>query len=271
MTGINPDCLIFDVDGVLLRSNETYQEIIRMLVEGEWRKIGLEADAPGYSGELNFVFKNHGSFNDDYDIAWTLLNIAASSGARKLSEALPSPKRLEEIVSDCAGTCGEWLPKRFGLKFGVEKIRKLGQDIFTGDNGGQGLWKLDRPMLDAHWSILPHPVYIYTGRNLREWRFAQETLGWQDFPDERAVHAGTGIRKPSPEGLAVICSRFGHERPVFFGDTRSDKLSFDAFGRGWFAAIGDMLPESEPRFSDVTAALSQILGWESRTAAAAAL
>ena len=87
MTRANPDCLVFDVDGVLLRSNETFREIIRLIVEGEWRASGLDADAPGYSLALNAVFKDHGSFNDDYDIAWTLLNIAAASASEKLSEA----------------------------------------------------------------------------------------------------------------------------------------------------------------------------------------
>jgi phosphoglycolate phosphatase-like HAD superfamily hydrolase len=256
-----PDCLIFDVDGVLLRSNETYQEIIRLIVEGEWRSAGRDADAPGYSAGLNAVFKTHGSFNDDYDIAWVLLNIALSGGDEKLSVALPSPGRLEEIISSCGRSCSEWLPKRFDVRRGLDEIREQGYKLFMGLDGEPGLWKLDRPELEADWRDLPLPTYIYTGRNFKEWGFAQHTLGWEDFPDERVVHSGTGIKKPSPRGLEFICEKFGHERPVFFGDTMSDKLSYDAFGRGIFAAVGGLLAGVEPNFKDVGEALERITGW----------
>jgi phosphoglycolate phosphatase-like HAD superfamily hydrolase len=258
----NPDCLVFDVDGVLLSSTASYQEVIRLLVEEQWLKHGFDADRPGYSCELNVVLKNHGSFNDDYDITWTLLNIASSRKASLLSEAIPSPEELEKIISGCGKSCIEWLPTHFPIIFDHEEIRSRGQDIFTGENGASGVWKRDRSLLEAHWRLLPLPVYIYTGRDLKEWRLAQASLNWLDFPDDRAIHVDTGMKKPSPEGLEYICRKFGHKRPMFFGDTMSDKLAFDAFGHGWFIAIGDMLPDAELRFPDVTTALSSLIGWK---------
>ena len=124
------------------------------------------------------------------------------------------------------------------------------------------MWKRDRPMIESHWSDFPLPAYIYSGRYLREWRFAQDILKWGDFPDERTVLLDSGIHKPSPKGLDMICSKFNHDRPVFFGDTMSDKLSSDAFGRGWFAAIGDILKDrvsdKSLSFPDTETALSAI-------------
>jgi phosphoglycolate phosphatase-like HAD superfamily hydrolase len=255
----DPDCLVFDVDGVLISSAATYKEVIRRLVEEEWRKLGFEADRPGYSSELNWTLKNHGSFNDDYDISWTLLNIAHTGNSKKLSEALPSPEELEKIISGCASSCLDWLPRHYEVKFDIATIRARGQDIFTGENGGAGVWKQDVPLLETDWKALPYPAYIYTGRDLKEWRLAQKTLNWPDFPDDRAVQVDMGIKKPSPEGLEYICRKFGHERPMYFGDTMSDKLSFDAFGQGWFVAIGDMLNGVELRFPDITAALASLI------------
>ena len=118
-------------------------------------------------------------------------------------------------------------------------------------------------MIESHWSEFPLPAYIYSGRYLREWRFAQGILGWGDFPDERTVLLDSGIHKPSPKGLEVICSKFNHERPVFLGDTMSDKLSSEAFDRGWFAAIGDILKDEVSSdkclfFPDTATALSVI-------------
>jgi phosphoglycolate phosphatase-like HAD superfamily hydrolase len=257
----NPDCLVFDVDGVLLSSAATYQEVIRILIEDEWRKRALEVDRPGYSSKLDVVLKNHGSFNDDYDIAWTLLNIASSRASNKLSEALPTPEELEKIIAGCGSSCEEWLPGRFDITFGFAEIHASGQDIFTGENGKPGAWKRDKPLLETKWSELPYEAYIYTGRNLKEWRLAQETLNWRDFPDDRTVHADTGFKKPSPKGLEYICEKFRHERPMYFGDTMSDKLSSEAFGRGWFVAIGDMPFDASLRFPNITTALSCLTGW----------
>jgi phosphoglycolate phosphatase-like HAD superfamily hydrolase len=257
-----PDCLVFDVDGVLIESGESYQEVIRKIVEREWAASGFTVDAHGYSPELNTVFKNHGAFNDDYDIAWTLLNIASESGKGKLSEALPSPEILKRLISGCGTDCAAWVPARFGDRYDRPGVRRLGQALYTGADGSPGAWKLDRPMLRVHWSGLPLPAYIYTGRDLKEWRLAQYVLKWDDFPDDRTVQVDMGIKKPSPEGLEYIRRVFGHEKPVFFGDTMSDFMSSEAFGRGWFAAIGDMIPEARLRFPDIETALSLTIGWK---------
>jgi phosphoglycolate phosphatase-like HAD superfamily hydrolase len=258
---ISPDCIVFDVDGVLVKSNTSYQEVIRVLVEREWKKAGFGLDTRGYSPEMNEVLKNHGSFNDDYDIAWALLNLAFESGNEKLSEALPPPEKMGEMLAPYSGECAGWLPKLARIRFDIATVRIWGQELYAGTDEEPGQWISDRPMLTVSWKRLPLPIYIYTGRYLKEWRLAQKTLSWPDFPDERVVHIDMGIKKPSAKGLEYICGKFGHERPVYFGDTAGDKMSFDEFGRGWFAAIGDMIPDASLRFPDVKTALRAILHW----------
>jgi phosphoglycolate phosphatase-like HAD superfamily hydrolase len=257
-----PDCLIFDVDGVLIESRASYQDTIGRCIEKEWTALGNMTDGPGYSTELNTVMKRQGAFNDDYDIIWTLLNIACASGERELSRALPPPGELGRIISECGRDCSTWLPTRYPLVFDRLAIRTLGQDTYTGTEENPGAWTLDEPMLRSHWSRLPRPVYIYTGRDEREWLLAQRTLSWEDFPKERVVEVDMGIKKPSPRGLEYFCEKFGAARPVYFGDTMADKLSADSFGRGWFVAIGDTIEDAELRFPDVRAALRELLGWE---------
>jgi phosphoglycolate phosphatase-like HAD superfamily hydrolase len=259
---ISPDCIVFDVDGVLVNSKTSYQEVIRMLVEREWKKAGFLVDAAGYSPEMNGVLKNHGSFNDDYDIAWTLLNIAFASGSEKLSEALPPPVKMAEILAPYKGECAGWIPKLAGIRFDIAAVRIWGQELYIGSGGEPGRWTSDRPALTADWKRLPLPAYVYTGRDLKEWRLAKKTLSWPDFPDERAVQTDMGIKKPSAKGLEYICREFGRERPVYFGDTAADKMSHDEFGRGWFAAIGDSIPDAEMKFPDVKTALRVVLNWD---------
>ncbi|MDR1133368.1 MAG: HAD family hydrolase [Synergistaceae bacterium] len=262
---ISPDCIIFDVDGVLVDSKTSYQEVIRLIVEREWKKAGLNLDARGYSSELNDVFKNHGSFNDDYDIAWALLNIAFSSGSENLSEALPSPAKIGELFAPYSGECAGWMSKAARIRFDIAAVRIWGQELYTGAGDEPGRWTSDKPMLKSDWRSLPLPAYIYTGRDLTEWRLAQKTLSWQDFPDERTARIDMGIKKPSAEGLEYLCRKFGHERPVYFGDTAGDKLSYDEFGRGWFAAIGDIIQDAAVRFPDVETALRVMLNWDADT------
>ena len=258
---VDADCLIFDIDGVLLDTHLSFPALIGRAVEEGWLRSGGEVDCPGYSDEFQWVFKRHGSFNDDYDIAWCLLSTAISSGAKKLSEALPSSESLERSIADCGEDCVVWALKKFGTAVNRDDVRSLCAAIYYGDEKTPGLYLKERVMLPVHWSQLPLPVGIYTGRDSREWELAKKLLKWQDFPDDRIVHSGSGIRKPSPEGFEILCSRMGCERPLFFGDTASDEKARAAFGSGFFVAIGELLPESELHFDDPVAALESLIGF----------
>ena len=89
-TNFKADALIFDIDGVLLDVARSFPEVIRQAVFGGWEKFcGGISDTPGYNAGHERVLKRHGAFNDDYDIAWTLLSMAAASGEKLLSKALP--------------------------------------------------------------------------------------------------------------------------------------------------------------------------------------
>lgn len=264
VAGFAPDCLIFDVDGVLIDSSASYQETIRMAVEGEWGAAGLIVDAPGYSPALNTVFKQHGGFNDDDHIAWGLLNIAASRdpGTGRLSRCIPDPGELEAIIRPCgAGSARRWLEENFAGRFSLGRVADRCMEIYRGSDGQPGAYAAEKPMFDAHWRDLPLPVYVFTGRESRDWELGKGILSWDDFPDERAVTSDSGMLKPSPEGLEFICRRFGHASPLFFGDTASDKMSYEAFGRGGFVAIGSVLSSWAPNFPCVRDALSNLIGW----------
>lgn len=258
---VDVDCLIFDIDGVLLDTRNSFLAVIERAVEEGWRREGGDADCPGYSDGFQRIFKRHGSFNDDYDIVWYLLLTALSSGEKKLSDALPSVEALERDLADCAGDCVPWIAKRLGDRVNRSDVRSLCARLYLGDEKTPGFYLNEKVMLPIHWSRLPLPVAIYTGRNNDEWQLAKKVLGWDDFPDDRIVHFDSGILKPSPEGLEILCARMGCERPLFFGDTASDQKALDTFGRGCFVAIGDLLPESEHRFDDPSSALESLIGF----------
>lgn len=238
------DSIVFDVDGVLIDVRESFPFAIKSCVERTWARSFGEADAAGYTTAHNEVLKLHGSFNDDYDIAWIMLNIAASRRCGRddaaLSSVMPSADELRALVSSCKGDCREWLRSTFDEAFVLDDVRSTCEKIYFGD-GEPGAYKREIPMLRVDWKDLPLPPYIYTGRDLAEWELAKDVLKWHDFPTERVVHSKSGMTKPSPAGLEYICKTFGAERPVFFGDTMSDKRAADAFGRCVFVGIGDLI------------------------------
>lgn len=250
-----PDALIFDVDGVLLNVEGSFPEVIRLSVLEGWEKFCLgSADSPGYTKAHERVLKRQGSFNDDYEIVWTLLTIAAASGEKKLSAAFPSPLQLELEVSGARLPLRDWAEERYGALLPYSETRKLCLRRYMGE-----LYLKETPMLRCHWSELPLPTAIYTGRNEAEWRLAQKLLGWEDFADELVVNSDSGILKPSPEGLFHLSEKLGAKNPAFFGDTGSDLGASQAFGRGYFVALGDLLPEAEHVYDDVETALAALL------------
>ena len=194
------DALIFDIDGVLLDVTKSFPEVIRRCVADGWEKFcGGVTDCAGYGPEHEWVMKRHGSFNDDYDLAWTLLSMTAASGEKLLSHALPSPERLTEELADFRAPLVEWVLGKYGGLVPRSESRAMCAELY-GDPE-RGLYKLEKPALSRRWDELGLPVAIYSGRNAYEWELAKKSLGWEDFPDELIIHSDHGIEKPSPEGL----------------------------------------------------------------------
>ncbi|MDY3868373.1 MAG: HAD family hydrolase [Pyramidobacter sp.] len=257
------DALIFDVDGVLLNVERSFPEVIRQAVCLGWVQFcGGEADCAGYASPHERVMKRHGGFNDDFDLAWALLCICAASGRKKLSEAFPAPQKLDELTAGfTAGSVEEWVTRTFSPAVPRRAVRRLCARLYRGKSGGDGLCRLEMPMLRCSWRRLPLPVGIYTGRSLDEWELARRTLGWEDFPSDRVIVSDSGILKPSPRGLEILCARMGVSSPLFLGDTASDLKAFQAFGRGSFAAIGNLLPEAPAVYSSTNSALLGEIGF----------
>ncbi|MDO5563488.1 MAG: HAD family hydrolase [Synergistaceae bacterium] len=255
-----PDMLIFDVDGVLLDVRGSFPEVIRACITKGWEKFcGGAADGNQYTDEHERILKQHGAFNDDYDLAWAMLSMSAATGAKKLSEAFPSPGKLVEEIKTFHGTVREWVVSRYGDIVPRGETRELCNELYTGTESHRGLHLLETPMLAANWKDIPLPVGIYSGRDTHEWTMGKESLGWRDFPDDMTILSDSGITKPSPRGLEILCERAGAKAPCFFGDTASDLFAYNAFGKGLFAAIGGLLPDAEYVFPDTNAAVKAML------------
>lgn len=265
---IHLDSLIFDVDGVLLNVEKSFPEVIRQGVLRGWTRFcGGERDCEGYGPGHEWVMKRHGAFNDDFDLTWALLSICAAAGPKKLSQAFPSPEKLAAEVATLRGDdVAAWVLSRYGDRVPRGAVRQMCAGLYQGTDAEEGLFRLEIPMLRCSWRDLPLPVGIYSGRCMAEWNLAKKSLGWEDFPTERVIHSDTGIMKPSPRGLEILCERMGVELPLFFGDTASDMRAQAAFGRGQFVAVGGLLPEAPMVFKDTESALEGLLNFKTEQA-----
>lgn len=246
---------------MLIETERSFPAVIRACVEREWQAAGMTVDAPGYTDAHNAVLKRHGSFNDDYDIAWTLLCIAArrsSTMGPMLSCAMPDADELADIVASCGADSVEWTRALFAPRFDRASTRARCIDLYFGAGGERGLCSLETPLVHRHWRDMPRDSYVFTGRDRREWRAAQAALGWEDMPDERVITSDTGMCKPKPDAIAHICERFGKSRPIMFGDTESDRLAAAAHPSCAFAAIGPLLAGMANSYATVDDALREI-------------
>jgi phosphoglycolate phosphatase-like HAD superfamily hydrolase len=267
------DLLVFDVDGVLIDTRFSYPSVIRAAIQWGWRRmLGRDTDCTGFSMRHFRISKRHPGFNDDYDIAWALLAVAAASsrlsGDERLSRAMPSPEEWGSLLETFpAAGIVEHTIARFGDPVGRDRFRRLCEEMYLGEHfdsaerltkAKRGLWHAEKPLLGCHWKDLVLPVAIYTGRFLPELGLALARLGWEDFPKDRVVTPETGISKPSGEGFARLCRATGTHTPIYFGDTESDRESLRRFGRGTFVAVGGLLPEELFRYDGVAEALQDL-------------
>jgi len=267
------DALIFDMDGVLIDTTFSYPMVIRMAVQWGWRYLlGNDVNCTAFSYGHFYISKTHPAFNDDYDIAWILLSLAASKGIRSLKKAFPTPKQWEEILQNFNGDDPSLLlSDNFNNIVPRSSVRQLCEEIYFGREEyislqskepkwykGKGLWRRERALIDVHWKDLPLPVCIFTGRSRKECLLGLKLLGWEDLPKERIFTLEDGMPKPSPEGLEVLSARVGAKNPIFFGDTSSDLESAKRFGRGKFVYVGKTPKDLPLVFVDAQKALSEL-------------
>ena len=253
-----PDMIVFDVDGVLVDASRSYPEVVsRALLWGWTRVLGHIPDSEGFSSRHFSVTKTHPAFNDDYDIAWAALNCAASRGTPSLAASLPSPEEWRSLLDGCTGTdVASWVRSAFGETVLREPLRQACEEMYFGRDEYEamgetplyttrraGLWEKEHPLATFSWRDLPLPAGIYTGRPKKELRLALKLLNWEDFPSDLIVTPETGMIKPSPDGLALLCGKTSTSRPLFLGDAESDRQTSKAFGRGFFAPLGNFFPD----------------------------
>jgi phosphoglycolate phosphatase-like HAD superfamily hydrolase len=281
MRETTPDILIFDVDGVLIDTCESFRLVTAETVRWCWEHLlGGSADCEGYTPEHFRLCKSHPAFNDDAVVAWMLLRCMERDGARmgskSMKETFPSLEAWKNELNTYAWEkSAEETSRQERGTLPLSEVRSVMEEIYYGKETyaqykgeasrhieGDGFWKQEKPAISKNWKDFGLPVGIYTGRSRKEMSLAQKWLDWPDFPEDMLITFDDGIVKPSPLGLAILCERSGTRNPLFFGDTISDKETWLAFRKGAFVAIGPILKTKADgflHFDTLEEALSALL------------
>ncbi len=250
------DTLVFDMDGVLIHTEESYPQVISHAVQHYFGRIlrwpGTATLLP--AGET-VLFKLAGGFNSDWAVAQAgvlfYLAKAARLGPADLDGLRQAPPTVAEFTAAVkaagGGLAGAEQVALAGLPAaladGVRRdwdallVERLCMELYGGEDWapamfdlqpqyvrGPGLFNCERPLIDAerlHRS--GRKLGIYTGRVRREaWPALQLCQVAGAFADPVLMCADGDHRKPDPAGLRTVVARLGGSAGIFFGDNIDD-------------------------------------------------
>lgn len=230
------DAAIFDVDGVLVDTERSYNEaVIRTVQHFLVREAGKADDGPAVDRGVLRAFRRGGSWNNDWDLAYGLLAwLLAGRGdsVRELRAQAEPPERaarwsLGELEAR-AGTTAPW---------SWEDVRGVFEEHYNGSASARerygvtprlGLARglaadetvlLDQKTLDELGALGIAKFGVVTGRTAADFAQVRPRLPFGDALV--AVTADDG-RKPDPSLLARVMSSLRARRALAVGDTLDD-------------------------------------------------
>jgi len=236
--------VVFDVDGVLVDTGDSYRRVVRETVERVY-----DADLDPAAVER---FKEAGGFNDDWELTEAL---AAYVLARREGYGASVADHTAAVADEGGGRDGSRTVLSAALagdehdrvEAGVdpERLRRVFQRLYLGrdryresegdpaaveaaagiapDEGG---YVDDERVLVSEATLSAvrerFPVGVFTGRPADEADIALERVGL-DRPDEVVITMDDPEPgKPDPTGLVALADRLGVDGVVYVGDTVDD-------------------------------------------------
>ena len=236
---MNADCVVLDIDGVLVDVAASYR---RAIIDSVERVYDATIPTAGIQS-----FKDAGGFNNDWELTYAAAlfvlarqegypdsvegftdRIAERGGGLVAAEAVVEAALSAEAVNRVDG---RWNPDRLRevfqwLYLGKELYRKLEGEIPESVPNEHSGFIHDEPiLLDAStrgWLIEHYAVGVLTGRPAAEAEIALSRVGLDIAPKNRFTMDDWEEGKPHPRALVTLAERFESESVVFVGDTLDD-------------------------------------------------
>ena len=259
------DTIVFDIDGVLVNVDASYYQTIRDTIRFYFEriiKIPLKAELAEKGIILNF--KMIGGFNDDWELCAALILFylwkMREYDIPLTDNIKDSPPFISDFINQYLADGGglskmvNWIEensahakKVFSL-WNPEQIIQIALEFYSGEQyctdfyhfkpqyikSAEGNMIRDTTLFDPKLIkiIRKYRTGIYTGRGDAETNYVLKKLGWAKWvPSEALITLDSGIKKPSPLGLARLQSRFQSKVGLYIGDTMDDFLTVENFNR----------------------------------------
>ncbi|MFC6904835.1 TIGR01548 family HAD-type hydrolase [Halalkalicoccus tibetensis] len=235
---MHADCVVLDVDGVLVDVADSYR---RAIVESVERVYDATIEKEGIQ-----AFKDAGGFNNDWELtdAAALFVLARQEGypesvegfTDRIAERGGGLDAAEAVVE--AALAPE-VAERVAGRWDRERLREVFQWLYLGEElyrelegeppGGvpddhAGFIHGEPVLLNAstrEW-LAERPVGVLTGRPAAEAEIALSRVGLAVPDDHRFTMDDWGEGKPHPRALVTLAERFEAGSVAFVGDTLDD-------------------------------------------------
>ncbi len=236
------DTVIFDVDGVLWDTGDSFDRAVAQVVDHVARHwFGMDPVPPVTREELR-IFRRAGGLNNDWDMAYTLV-------ALRLAGCHDPEQAAAESQGRGRAWAQELLPPGISLDYG--RLVRLFNEVYWGHRDfrrlfgvvpchvpdAPGTWHRERPLFspdlfDRLRSRGIRHFGLATGRNRMELSTVLEASGLARLLAEEACITADVLQKPDGrvlvaalEGLSRVARVRGHPPPraaIYCGDTADD-------------------------------------------------
>ena len=256
---MNYDAYIFDVDGVLIDTSQSFSSAVIYAVEKATASTQFQLH------HYNSL-KDISGFNNDWNVAITgaawitfyqsssfesFLELVIHKGNGFNSLKASTPNITDSLIQNVSRLAME----AYGGTTACEQLYGFKPtSIKIG-----GMWKNETAYINNNdiKNILPISG-IVTGRNNAEMELGFQILGW-NLPEPRvAVSDNPKLDKPNPTKLIQIIGELDSQTPIYFGDSIDDYLLVKNFNdqsemQIKFCCVGknNGIPECDYRVNDI--------------------
>lgn len=220
---LNPDGIIFDMDGVLIDESNSCRLSIIKTVNYFLKKGGLKTSIT--KKEVDQI-KSLPGFNDDIDSTFAILELVKNN--RPLIEYSKYAKPLTESVKKS---------KDYQTIYDVWQTYYLGSELFKRIEKRYPVWESEKGLIYNETLLISKevlkklsksfPLAIATGRPKLEAQFAVNYFGLTKFFGESVIigKEDTPFTKPDPSPLLEAKKRINSKQPIYVGDTINDVIA----------------------------------------------
>ncbi len=250
----NLDAILLDIDGVVLDVSGSFRVVASQVAQYYATQILKIADAGTFfTPEDTELFKNAGSFNNDWDLANAAVALlvakhAQNSGfnTQQLRDAAPDFVEYTNEIKRRGGGLVEaehvllnfletTQRRDFARNWNPKQVTQLFQEMYAGEKcrqlygfapehtQGEGFLDQEPVLLDAKFLPTKAKIGVLTGRTKAETQIALERSGLRDrVLDANLVTDDDGVRKPDGRALGLLQEKMKFKTGIYIGDTIDD-------------------------------------------------